>query len=473
MSIVSTQQEQNSAAAHQSSRSHLYLWLMFALLVALMMSNYLSRQVVTVLFPFLKNDWSLSDAQLGSLVSVVALTVGLLSLPISLLVDRYGRVLGVTLMALLWGAATILCAMAGNFMLLLVARVLVGVAQAAFGSAGGAILLGVFPARQHSTVMGAFLASALFGSVFSIVLGGILAERYGWRTVFVVFGVTALVVAALFRLVAREPETTHSQADAAPAKLPMRQALREVFSAPTANYVYLGCGLQMFTVGATIAWIPSYLNRYYAMEPSEAGLKAGLFVLVSAVGMTLGGALVDRLARHAPERKLGLTALYAGATMLLFIAAFSLEPGMLQLLLVGAGMLLSGAHSGPSSAVATCVNDPRVHATVLAVIALAISLLGMAPGPFVTGLIADFTDLSTAMAVMPLASLLAALCFLAANRHYHKDAQRFQLDPESSIDALEAGCPSPSTSETHNQGQPANPEPPATSILQTTHPERS
>ena len=93
--------QQAEVTAGNNAGSRLYLWLVFALLIGLMMSNYLSRQVVTVLFPFLKADWSLSDTQLGSLASVVALTVGLLSLPISLLVDRYGRVLGVTVMALL------------------------------------------------------------------------------------------------------------------------------------------------------------------------------------------------------------------------------------------------------------------------------------------------------------------------------------------------------------------------------------
>ena len=420
-----------------SKPSSAYLWLVFALLVGLMMSNYLSRQVVTVLFPFLKADWSLSDTELGSLVSVVALTVGLLSLPISLLVDRHGRVLGVTLMAVLWGAATVLCAMAGNFIWLLLARVLVGVAQAAFGGAGGAILLSMFPARLHSTVMGAFLASALLGSVFSVVLGGLLAERYGWRMVFVVFGVLAMAMAALFRLVAREPRPQVDAQGAQAEKLPLGKAFAELFAASTAVWVYLGCGLQMFTVGATLAWIPSYLNRYHAMEPGEAGLKAGLFVLISAVGMTLGGAIVDRFSRLNPERKLLITACYTGLTMLLFVSAFVIVPGPLQLVLMGLGMLFSGAHSGPSSAVATQVNDPRIHATVLAMIALAISLLGMAPGPFVTGVIADFTDLNTAMLVMPVASLLAGLCFLAANRSYAKDAQRFAATDESSLEALE------------------------------------
>lgn len=429
--------QQAEVTAGNNAGSRLYLWLVFALLIGLMMSNYLSRQVVTVLFPFLKADWSLSDTQLGSLASVVALTVGLLSLPISLLVDRYGRVLGVTVMALLWAAATVLCAMAGNFIWLLVARALLGVAQAAFGSAGGAILLSMFPANRHSTVMGAFLASALFGSVLSIVLGGVLAERYGWRTVFVIFGVLALVMAVLFRLVAREPQSASAAAGSAQEKLPMWVALRQTFSAPSANYVYAGAGLQMFSVAAAMAWLPSYLNRYYAMEPGEAGVKTGIFVLLSAIGMTLGGALVDRLSRHVPERKLQITALYAGATLLLFLIGFSMSPGWPQMLLIGLGIFVSGAHSGSSSAVVTEVNDPRIHATVLSVLALAISLLGMAPGPFIVGLLADFSELKTAMLIMPLASLLAGLCFLAANRHYRTDALRYQARPESSLEALE------------------------------------
>lgn len=433
------QADTEAAAASVASPSSAYLWLVFALLVGLMMSNYMSRQVVTVLFPFLKADWNLSDTELGALVSVVALTVGVLSLPISLLVDRYGRVLGVTLMAVLWGLATILCAMAGNFMLLLIARMLVGVAQAAFGSAGGAILLGMFPARQHSTVMGAFLASALFGSVVSIVLGGVLAEHYGWRTVFVLFGGLALVMVLLFRLVAREPraDANPGKGSATHEKLSMTESMRKAFSVTTANFVYLGCGLQMFTVGAAMAWLPSYLNRYYGMEPGEAGVKTGLLVLLSAIGMTLGGAVVDRFSRTAQARKLGITALYAGITMVLFFIAFSLPPGTAQLVLVGLGIFVSGAHTGSSSAVVTQVSDPRIHATVLAVLALAISLLGMAPGPFITGLLADISDLKSALRVMPVASLLAGLCFLAANRHFTRDAAVYQALAESSLAALE------------------------------------
>ena len=48
----------------------------------LLLSDYMSRQVLSAVFPFLKVEWSLTDTQLGGLTSVVALTVGLLAVPL-------------------------------------------------------------------------------------------------------------------------------------------------------------------------------------------------------------------------------------------------------------------------------------------------------------------------------------------------------------------------------------------------------
>ena len=59
----------------------------------------MSRQVLSAVFPFLKLEWALTDTQLGGLISVVALTVGLLAVPLSLLGDRWGRVKSIVLMA--------------------------------------------------------------------------------------------------------------------------------------------------------------------------------------------------------------------------------------------------------------------------------------------------------------------------------------------------------------------------------------
>ena len=55
--------------------SRAYAWAVFALTFGLMLSDYLSRQVIGAVFPFLKAEWALSDSQLGMLVSVVSLVV--------------------------------------------------------------------------------------------------------------------------------------------------------------------------------------------------------------------------------------------------------------------------------------------------------------------------------------------------------------------------------------------------------------
>ena len=105
----------------------LYAWIAFALVFGLMLSDYLSRQVITAIFPLLKSEWDLTDTQLGSLVSVVSVTVGVLTLPISFVADRWGLVKSAALMALCWAMATVACGFAGNFLFLFVARALVDV----------------------------------------------------------------------------------------------------------------------------------------------------------------------------------------------------------------------------------------------------------------------------------------------------------------------------------------------------------
>jgi MFS family permease len=171
------------------------------------------------------------------------------------------------------------------------------------------------------------------------------------------------------------------------------------------------------------------------MDAGEAGLAAGMLVLVSAFGMTLGGALVDRLSRAVPARRLSTTAAYAAATALLFAAAFLLDAGLLQLSLIALGLFFSGAHNGPCSAIVTEVNDPRLHATVLATYALSASLLGLAAGPLVIGLVADRADLQTAMLLVPVASVAGGACLARARRHYAGDARRFPATQPPALSA--------------------------------------
>jgi len=78
-----------------------YAWLVFALTFGLLISDYMARQVLSAVFPLLKTQWNLSDSQLGLLSGVVASAVGLLTVPVSLLADRVGRVKSIFAMAVL------------------------------------------------------------------------------------------------------------------------------------------------------------------------------------------------------------------------------------------------------------------------------------------------------------------------------------------------------------------------------------
>src|SRR5204862_6352532 len=84
-------------------------WFAFAMTLALMVFDYVDRQVIVSLFPYLRAEWSLSDKQLGALVSVVSVTVALGALPVALIADRASRVKSIVVMATIWSLSTISC----------------------------------------------------------------------------------------------------------------------------------------------------------------------------------------------------------------------------------------------------------------------------------------------------------------------------------------------------------------------------
>jgi len=199
-----------------------YAWTVFAILISLMVVDYVDRQVVVSMFSHLKAQWDLSDRQLGALVSVVSVTVALGAIPLSLLADRWSRVRSIFLMALVWSLATIACAFAGTYGHLLAARAMVGLGEAAYGTVGVALLATLFPPRMRSTVLGAFLAAGMLGSVLGVVLGGVIAERWGWQAGFGAVGIPGLVLAFVFRFVARDYPTVPLPSATSPGARPRR-----------------------------------------------------------------------------------------------------------------------------------------------------------------------------------------------------------------------------------------------------------
>ncbi len=398
-----------------------YGWIVFALSFGLLISDYMARQVLNAVFPLLKAEWLLSDAELGLLSGVVALMVGLLTFPLSLAADRWGRVRSLALMAMLWSLATLFCAVAANYAQMLVGRVLVGVGEAAYGSVGIAVVISVFPKRMRATLSAAFMAGGLFGQVLGVAIGGEIAASFGWRAAFAAIGIGGMLLAVAYPLIVREGRIAAITGIAPAVSATRRLPLRALVAGRTVRLTYLASGLQLFAAGALPAWLPSYFNRYYAMPVDVAGRTAAALLLVCGIGMVACGIVSDRAAIGRPDRKIMLAAGYGIGSAAALAAALALPPGPSQLVLLGIAMFLVAGTTGPAGAMVANLTPLALHGSAFATLTLAHNLIGLAPGPILTGRIADAIGLLDALRLLPLACIAAALTFLAARSSYRGD----------------------------------------------------
>ena len=401
-------------------------WFAFAMTMALMMVDYLDRQVIVSLFPHIKAAWGLSDTQLGALVSIVSVTVALAALPVALLADRWSRVRSIVVMATVWSLATISCLFTRNYGQLMAARALVGLGEAGYGSVGAALIASLFPARLRSGLLAAFFASASVGAVLGVMLGGLIAARWGWQAAFGVVGLPGLLLALMYlkvrdyRTVALVPARAESGGVAA-------IAVQSLLRSRTTLWVCLGAASQLIVVSAIWAWLPSFLNRFHGMAPDVAGVRAALVVLIGAAGSLVWGMVVDRVGTRRSRRRLQVMAGMCVLTMLVLGATFAATasdlPNGAQFMLIALGGFLMTCTVGPAAAIVLDVTHPGLRATGAAVLSLFQNLLGLAAGPAIVGVLSDEFGLDSALTLIPAFSALAALLFIVASRSYEADRQ--------------------------------------------------
>jgi predicted MFS family arabinose efflux permease len=428
------------AASRQAPRR--YAWSVFAILFLLMIVDYIDRQVVVSMFPHLKAEWDLSDSKLGGLVSIVSITVALGAVPLSLLADRWSRVKSIFIMVLVWSLATISCAFAGSYASLLGARSVVGLGEAAYGTVGAALLASLFPFRMRSTVLGAFLAAAMVGSVLGVMLGGFIAERWGWQAGFGAVGIPGLLLCFVFLAIVRDYQTVALPRKERAADKPntaARAVVSELLRPRTALITCIGAGMNLLVVSTTYAWLPSYFNRYYGLAPDRAGVKTALVVLVGGLGTLLWSVVADRLMSRLPRARLLVAGATAVLTAVFMITAFAgFPPGGAQFALIIAGGLFMAGSVGTTDAVVIDVIHPSVRATAVSILSLTRNLFGLAGGPLLAGALSDAYGLPFAMSVIPVFCLLAVVLYALAARTYRADLKSAEGDVPAPNRKLEA-----------------------------------
>ena len=191
--------------------------------------------------------------------------------------------------------------------------------------------------------------------------------------------------------------------------------LGALFSGRALKCAYVGSGLQLFVAGALPAWLPTYFVRYYDLPLKQATSLAALFLAIAGAGMIVCGMISDKFMREARARAL-ISAFYC-------IGCAGHDHGGIRRRTWGAaarpsciGMFLAAASAGPSGAIVAALTPAALHGTAFAILTLANNALGLAPGPIVTGWIADRIGLLGALQLMPFASMAAALVFIIGTR---------------------------------------------------------
>jgi len=447
----------NTAATQADTRDEYIIgrgaaWFAFAMTLGLMLFDYVDRQVIVSLFPYIKAEWALSDKQLGLLVSVVSITVALGALPVALLADRYSRVKSIFVMATAWSLATISCMFTRSYAPLFTARAVVGLGEAGYGSAGAALIASVFPVRLRAALLSAFFAAASVGSVLGVLLGGVIAARWGWKAAFGVVGIPGLLMALLYLFV-RDYRTVDLTPQLTQATRTPGNALTHIIGVlartRTLLWVCAGAAVQLIVVSAVWAWLPSYLNRVHGIAPDQAAIKAALVVLCGAAGTVVWGAVADRCGAVRARMKLHAVAVLCVATTLVLLPTFGAHaagialPAQTQFALIALGGFLMTCSVGPAAAVVIDVAHPGVRATGAAVLSLFQNLFGLAIGPFLAGALSDAFGLESALTAISALGVVSALLFLGATRSYESDMLRFgavRVEPVSTDATAASGA---------------------------------
>ncbi len=398
----------------------------FILLFLLYLFDYADRMVVNSMFTSIQKEWFITDTQCGWLVSVIYLAIGLLTFPVSILVDRWSRTKTIGLMAIVWSIATALCALTGNYVQLFMARVLIGFGEAGYAPGGSALISGMYPLEKRAKMMGLWNASIPLGSAVGVTMGGIIAQSLGWKHAFGLVALPGFIVAFLFLFVKDYKTVDLSYVDKSDNKVKMekKDMVMEFLRKPSVLFTYFGMAAVVFVTTAMIVWLPKYFETELKIEPKTAGTLAGAVMLLALIGAPLGGYLIDKWREKEPRARLLFPALSTTISALLLFIAFFLFKGKGQIaILFLFGVIIMTFVSG-AVAVTQDVIHPGLRATSYAIAVAVQNILGSFTAPIVLGGISDATNIRTAMLILPFMLVIGAALFYLGSRHYVGDMEK-------------------------------------------------
>jgi len=395
-----------------------------AILAGINLLNYLDRYVVAALLPDLKRAMHPSDFELGMLMSGF-LIVYMLAAPLfGRLGDRGSRPRPIAIGVFLWSLATGLSGLARSYAQLLLARAVVGIGEAAYGTIAPSLLADFFPRSTRGRAFAVFNMAIPVGAALGYIVGGVMRQHFSWHAAFYVAGIPGVILAAwILRLPdpprgAKEDEPSASrprEAGSGAAERSWAVYLRLLRQRPYTLTV-LGYAAYTFALGGLAFWMPTFLERVRGIPAETASAGFGeIVVLTGFVGTFVGGWLGDYWLQYSRQAYLWMSGwITLLAVPAVYLALAEGAPGAFYPALILAELLLFMS-TGPINTAIVNLVSPTERASAVALSILAIHLLGDVLSPSIIGKLSDLFSLGTAVMIVPGAvAICAALWLLAA-----------------------------------------------------------
>ena len=373
-----------------SDRQRRYTLLM---LVLVFTSSHVDRQIMGILGQPIKESLLISDTQLGLLTGIMfAVFYATLGMPMAMWADRNNRRNLISFSVFLWSLMTAMCALATNFVQLLLLRIGVGVGEAGSNPPSHSIIADLYPPEKRSTAMAIFGTGINWGILIGFLVGGWINEWYGWQAAFVIVGLPGILLALLVRFTVVEPPRGHSEALQQEVAAPgFWEVVGFIWRNTVLRHIVVAGALVSFAGYASVIWIPIYLVRIHDMGTGEVGSYLALLIGVGgAIGIYLGGRIADFMAARRGQQWLPwVVAISSLITLPLLFIAFMATTPMMAIAAYALPAMLGTLYVAPGFALIQNSTPLEMRSVAAAINLFVTNIIGLGLGPFTVGFFSD------------------------------------------------------------------------------------
>lgn len=397
--------------------------------------NVIDRGVFGIVLQPVKEEFLLSDTQLGVLSGLAfAIFYAFMGIPMARLADAWSRTNVLTIAISLWSVATALCGAATGFFSLLFARIGTAVGESGGTPPSHSLISDYFPTKTRGTALSIYAMAVPVGTALGSFASGWLNLIIGWRYTFVAVGLPGLLIAALLKLTVREPRRGLSdlaeESGGSQETPPVMSVFRYLCTKRSFMHMSFAAALHAVVWYSGSAWNASFFIRSHGMDTAAAGSWLAMFALIGTIGTFSGGFLADRLSAKKDDKRWYMWVPgIACVVMVPFQFLAYLAPDMTVVVPSFTIMvILAAMFFGPSFAVAQSLATLRMRAMSTSILLFVQTLIGLSLGPWVAGLISDYLRPTAGDASLSYGLVLVGLCNIWAALHYFLGARSFRED---------------------------------------------